>query len=138
MFFLRLYTTKTFITIPSTVATLKPLHAIRSGRQRALAPCDQLNPHNSRSKSEKQKLIPTRFPCDSSLRLSRHPSSKMERKSITNYSSITGIPSSITTCVPSPHTTHADMQSTSRPKPLLEPLSLPSFPAARHAHDAQI
>jgi len=28
----------------------------------------------------------------------------MERKSITNYSSITRIPSSITTCVPSPHT----------------------------------
>jgi len=62
----------------------------------------------------------------------------MERKSITNYSSITAIPSSITTCVPSPHTTHAGTQSTSRPKPLLEPLSLPSFPAARQAHDAQI
>ena len=44
-------TTKIFITIPST-------GAIRSGSQRALAPCDQLNPHNSRSKSEKQKYIP--------------------------------------------------------------------------------
>jgi len=51
-------TTKTFITIPSTGATPKPLHAIRSGRQRALTPCDQLNLHNSRSKSGKQKSIP--------------------------------------------------------------------------------
>ena len=50
-------TTKTFITIPSTDATPKPLHAIRSGRQRALAPCDQLNPHNNRSKSGRQKSI---------------------------------------------------------------------------------
>ena len=33
-------------------------HAIKSGRQRVLAPCDQLNLHNNRSKSGKQKLIP--------------------------------------------------------------------------------
>ena len=88
-----IYTTKTFITIPSTGATPKLLHAIKSGRQRALTPCDQirkatrthsmrsnqegnahslhaiksgrqralascdqLNPHNSRSKSGKQKI----------------------------------------------------------------------------------
>ena len=51
-------TTKIFITIPFTGATPKPLHAIRSERQRALAPYDQLNPHNSRSKLEKQKSIP--------------------------------------------------------------------------------
>ena len=56
--YLYISTTKTFITIPSTGATPKPLHAIKSGRQRALASCDQLNPHNSRSKSEKQKYIP--------------------------------------------------------------------------------
>ena len=49
-------TTKTFITILFTGATTKPLHAIKSGRQRALAPCDQLNPHNSRSKSGRQKI----------------------------------------------------------------------------------
>ena len=134
-------TTKTFINIPSTGATPKPLHAIRSERQCALVHCNQLNPHNSHNKLGRQKSIPITiscFPRDSSLRLSRHPSSKMERKSITNYSSITGILSSITVCVPSPHTTHAGTQSTSRPKPLLEPLSLPSFPAARHAHGAQI
>ena len=53
-----IFTTKTFITIPSTGATPKSLYAIKSGRQRALASCDQLNPHNSRSKSEKQKYIP--------------------------------------------------------------------------------
>ena len=40
-----------------TGATPKSLHAIRSERQRALAPCDQPNPHNSRSKSGRQKLI---------------------------------------------------------------------------------
>ena len=51
-------TTKTFITILFTGATTKPLHAIKSGRQRALAPCDQLNPHNSCSKSGRQKSIP--------------------------------------------------------------------------------
>ena len=33
------------------------LYAIKSGRQRALAPCNQLNPHNSSSKSGRQKSI---------------------------------------------------------------------------------
>ena len=48
-------TTKIFITIPSTGVTPKPLRAIRSERQRALAQCDQLNLHNSHSKSGRQK-----------------------------------------------------------------------------------
>jgi len=67
MFFLRLYTTKTFITIPSTGATPKPLHAIKSGRQRALAPCDQINPHNSCSKSGRQKSIPVTIVINSAI-----------------------------------------------------------------------
>ena len=53
-----IFTTKTFITILSIGATPKSLYAIKSGRQRALAPCDQLSPHNSRRKSGKEKSIP--------------------------------------------------------------------------------
>ena len=60
-------TTKTFITIPSTCATPKPLYAIRSGRQRALAPCDQLNLRNSRSKSGRQKSIPVTIVINSAI-----------------------------------------------------------------------
>ena len=50
-----------------------------------------LIPVTATANQEEKKSIPvtiTRFPRDSRLRLSRHPSSKMKRKSITNYSSI--------------------------------------------------
>ena len=50
-----IFITKIFITIPSTDTTPKPLHAIKSERQRALAPCDQLNPRESCSKSGRKK-----------------------------------------------------------------------------------
>jgi len=43
------------------------LHKIRSRRQCALAPCDQLNPHNSRSKSGRQKSIPVTIVINSAI-----------------------------------------------------------------------
>ena len=80
-----IYTTKTFITIPSIGATLKPLHAIRSGRQRALAPCDQLNPHNSSNKLGRQKSIPVTIvinsaitPCRQSRETAPSPSAEFD------------------------------------------------------------
>ena len=80
-------TTKTFITIPSTCATPKPLYAIRSGRQRALAPCDQLNLRNSRSKSGRQKSIPVTIVINSAITPRRQlvPPKKPHRVSSTTY-----------------------------------------------------
>ena len=40
---------------------------IRLGRQRALATCDQLNPHNSRNKSGRQKSIPLTIVINSTI-----------------------------------------------------------------------